>query len=656
MTLNFTPARILVIKLADIGDVLTATPALRALRQTYPQAMIDLLLTHHTQAVMQSSDLVDHLLPSDNFRFFSPREALQPDLLKEGWRVLRQVRRRGYDTIVVLHHLTTWAGALKYATIARASGAKVIAGLAPPGNRGRFLTHAVPDLGFGGRHEIDYWLAVVELLGAKTEDREMAMAVSEADRAWVELMLAINFAGPAARPPLVVIHPGSGDFSLARRWSAANFAAVADALCEEGAQIFLVGRPSDGTEAVLAAMRTRPVDLTGQTTLAQLVALLGRADLFIGGDSGVSHLAAASGAPMVAIFGPTNAAAWGPRGSRRSILQAAVPCGPCAYVGHEVGLRTGCPPRTCLKLIAPAQVLTVARQLLAHEEVDLPERVMGTKEETTPASEVAREAVPLRAGGQADVPQVDFPTATILGVRVHAVTFKETLATVEAFIAEGGLYQITTVNPEFIVTAQDDLVFRRIINRAALAFPDGTGVLMAARWLKQPPLAERIAGVDVVEALAALSALRGYRLYFLGAQPGVAERAITVLEARYPGMVVAGAFAGSPRAEDEEAMVAHIQAARPDILFVAYGAPHQDKWIARNMYRLPASVSIGVGGAFDFISGTTRRAPRWMQRIGIEWLHRLVQQPSRWRRIWNAVPRFVWLVWLARRKGVRRKE
>ena len=110
-------------------------------------------------------------------------------------------------------------------------------------------------------------------------------------------------------------------------------------------------------------------------------------------------------------------------------------------------------------------------------------------------------------------------------------------------------------------------------------------------------------------------------------------------------MVTVGTFAGSPRAEDEDEIVAKIQQANPDVIFVAYGAPNQDKWIARNMGRLPASVLIGVGGAFDFISGTSKRAPVWMQRAGLEWLHRFVQQPSRWRRIWNAVPRFLWLVW-----------
>jgi len=658
-----TPARILVVKLADIGDVLTATPALRALRQSYPLATIDLLLTHHTRPVMQYSKLVNRLIPSDNFRFFSLREALKPGLLREGLAVLRQIRRRGYDTVVILHHLTTWGGALKYATIAKASGARVVAGLDPGGKRGGFLTHAVSDAGFGGRHEIDHWLEVVGLVGAAPAGQEMELAVSEVDRAWIELVLALwgqdrllpsppNDYRSTGKSPLVVIHPGSGGFNPARRWSPANFARVADALSQEGAQVVLVGRPTDGTEAVLAAMETRPIDLTGQTTLHQLAALLQRADLFIGGDAGVTHIAAASGAPMVIIFGPTNAAAWGPVGPKRCVLQAEIPCGPCAYVGHTVGLRTGCSARTCLKLVTPAQVLAEAEKLLAGDKhLDRPPS--GTFQSgltTTPTTTVwPGRLKPMRVDYPAP-PYGEYYAANILGVRVHALTFVQAIALIEAFIANGQPHQITTVNPEFVVAAQKDALFRRIINRSALALADGIGVLNAARWLNQPALPERIAGVEVVEALAVLSAQKGYRLYFLGAQPGVAERTSAVLEGRYPGLATAGCFAGSPQAEDEELIVAKIQAARPDIIFVAYGAPNQDKWIARNMVRLPAAVLIGVGGAFDFISGGAKRAPGWVQRLGLEWLHRFLRQPSRWRRVWNAVPRFLWLVWLARRR------
>ena len=238
----------------------------------------------------------------------------------------------------------------------------------------------------------------------------------------------------------------------------------------------------------------------------------------------------------------------------------------------------------------------------------------------------------------------DLPVATILGVRVHAVTSVQTLGLIKQFIADGSPHQLTTVNPEFVVKAQKDAEFRRIINESALALPDGIGLIKAARLLGITPLPERVAGSDLVVKLAELSHLEGYRIFFLGAQPGVADRAIERLRSQFPNMKVVGAFAGSPALTENEAILERIFATRPQILLVAYGAPQQDKWIARNLDRLQTPVCIGVGGSFDFLAGVTRRAPARLQRLQLEWLHRLVMQPWRWRRIWNAVPVFVWLV------------
>jgi N-acetylglucosaminyldiphosphoundecaprenol N-acetyl-beta-D-mannosaminyltransferase len=230
----------------------------------------------------------------------------------------------------------------------------------------------------------------------------------------------------------------------------------------------------------------------------------------------------------------------------------------------------------------------------------------------------------------------------VLGVRVDTVTFDEVLARIETFIAEGRPHQLVTVNPEFVMSAQTDAEFRRIINASALALPDGVGVWWASRRAGRP-LPERIPGVDLVERLAALSAQQGYRLYFLGAMPGVADKAVAVLRARYPTLTVAGSYAGSPRLEEDEAIVARVRAASPHILLVAYGAPAQDRWIARNLERLKVPVCIGVGGSFDYIAGVHPRAPGWLRRLGLEWLHRLVTQPWRWRRM-LALPRFAWWV------------
>jgi N-acetylglucosaminyldiphosphoundecaprenol N-acetyl-beta-D-mannosaminyltransferase len=230
----------------------------------------------------------------------------------------------------------------------------------------------------------------------------------------------------------------------------------------------------------------------------------------------------------------------------------------------------------------------------------------------------------------------------VLGVRVDSVTFDEVLARIETFIAEGRPHQLVTVNPEFVMSAQTDAEFRHIINTSALALPDGTGVWWASRRAGRP-LPERIPGVDLVERLAALSAQHGYRIYFLGAMPGVADKAVAVLRARYPTLVVAGSYAGSPRLEEDGAIVARVRDASPHILLVAYGAPAQDRWIARNLERLKVPVCIGVGGSFDYIAGVHPRAPGWLRRLGLEWLHRLVTQPWRWRRM-LALPHFAWRV------------
>jgi N-acetylglucosaminyldiphosphoundecaprenol N-acetyl-beta-D-mannosaminyltransferase len=202
------------------------------------------------------------------------------------------------------------------------------------------------------------------------------------------------------------------------------------------------------------------------------------------------------------------------------------------------------------------------------------------------------------------------------------------------------------VNPEFVVAAQDDQLFRSILNKADLALPDGIGLLLAGRWLHQP-LRERVTGSDFVPRFAALAARMDYRPFFLGAAPGVAERAAAKLAQQYPGFCVADCYAGNPSPDEEDTIINRVRASQPDALFVAYGAPVQDYWISRNLTRLEVPLAMGVGGTFDFIAGIVPRAPIWVQRLGLEWLFRLVNQPWRWRRQ-VALLEFVRLVLIAR--------
>ncbi len=229
-------------------------------------------------------------------------------------------------------------------------------------------------------------------------------------------------------------------------------------------------------------------------------------------------------------------------------------------------------------------------------------------------------------------------SASILGVRVDDVTNGETIDLLESFIRSGRKHQVATVNPEFIMEAQRNPAFMRTLNNTSLSFPDGIGVIHASR-IYGVPFRERVAGVDVVENFAGVAAEKGYTFFFLGAAPGVADRAADILKSRHPGLSIVGTWGGSPSPEEEAGICERINAVRPDVLLVAYGAPRQDLWISRNLGRLSVSVAIGVGGTFDFITGKSVRAPGWMRSLGLEWLHRLVREPSRWRRM-LALPRF----------------
>jgi N-acetylglucosaminyldiphosphoundecaprenol N-acetyl-beta-D-mannosaminyltransferase len=240
-------------------------------------------------------------------------------------------------------------------------------------------------------------------------------------------------------------------------------------------------------------------------------------------------------------------------------------------------------------------------------------------------------------------------SVSILGVRVDDVTYDEALEHVERCLEAGGIHQIATVNVEFIMEARRNPVFRRVLAQTSLCVPDGVGVVWAARRQGRP-LRQRVAGVDLVERLTARGAERGWPIYFLGAAPGVAQKTATILARRYPGLKVAGCHAGSPRQEEEDEIVSWVRAACPEILFVAYGAPQQDLWIARTQARIGVPVALGVGGSFDFIAGVTQRAPHWVQRVGLEWLHRLLREPWRFKRQ-LAIPHFMLRVLLARGPG-----
>lgn len=350
-----TLERILVVRLADIGDVLTATPALRALRGRYPAAVLHLVTTPAAAKVVRPG-LVDRIV-------IAPRNlANHPAELPAVLALLRDLRAQRYDAVLFLHHLSSTAGVLKYRLLAATTGAPVLAGL--DNGRGGWLNRRVPDAGFGAQHEVSYALAVAALLDARLAATDPAALVAPYTPA--DAREAAGLLAPLGSRPRVALHSGSGGYALARRWDTAKWAALADALVQQqGAAIVLVGTPADGADAVQAAMTQPALNLAGRTSLPVLAALLAQCDLFLGADSGIMHLAAASGTPLVALFGPSNPAAWGPwtPTSPAAVVRLGLRCSPCSYVGQGVGLRAGCWHRSCMADLEPAQVLAALEEL-----------------------------------------------------------------------------------------------------------------------------------------------------------------------------------------------------------------------------------------------------------------------------------------------------
>jgi N-acetylglucosaminyldiphosphoundecaprenol N-acetyl-beta-D-mannosaminyltransferase len=232
----------------------------------------------------------------------------------------------------------------------------------------------------------------------------------------------------------------------------------------------------------------------------------------------------------------------------------------------------------------------------------------------------------------------------ILGVPVDILNMEAALDRMEQFITVGGFHQVATANTDFVTNSLSDPELRSILQTADLITPDGMPVVWASRLLRAP-LPERVTGADIVPKMAERAARHGWRIFLLGAKPDVARAAAARLETDYPGIQIVGCLSppSAPlEAMDDAPILAAILRARPDILLVAFGNPKQEKWIARHREQLrPIPICMGVGGTFDFLASQRRRAPRWMQRRGLEWLFRLLHEPSRlWKRYSRDLHRF----------------
>jgi N-acetylglucosaminyldiphosphoundecaprenol N-acetyl-beta-D-mannosaminyltransferase len=260
-------------------------------------------------------------------------------------------------------------------------------------------------------------------------------------------------------------------------------------------------------------------------------------------------------------------------------------------------------------------------------------------------------------------------TVEVLGVRLHDLTRREAAAEIVRLGGEGAKTYVVKPYSEFMPRARRDEQIRDILNGAALCLPDGAGILWAASYLSLPGgrlrallqfppsvaslvfrpsalrrrLREAMAGIDFTWEMLTALAEAGLSVYLLGGTAEESAGAARAIRRRLPSLTIVGVRDGYFRSSDADAVIEAINAVSPDVLLVAMGFPRQEQWIAGNLPRLNVHVAVAEGGSLSFISGATRRAPRWMRRAGLEWLFRLLRQPSRLRRQ-LALPVFVWLV------------
>jgi N-acetylglucosaminyldiphosphoundecaprenol N-acetyl-beta-D-mannosaminyltransferase len=224
------------------------------------------------------------------------------------------------------------------------------------------------------------------------------------------------------------------------------------------------------------------------------------------------------------------------------------------------------------------------------------------------------------------------PRISLFGIAIDNVTLDRAVDTIVQRVDEDAATQVSFVNADCVNIACRNPEYLEALRQSDLVFADGIGVRMAGKVLGQP-VRDNVNGTDLFPLLAAALEKTGKRVFLLGGRPGVAAGVVDWLAKNYPGVKVAGFRHGYFSPDEEAEVVEEIRSSGADLVLVALGAPRQELWIARNLAKLGAKVVIGVGGLLDFFSGRIPRAPRWVRKLGMEWCHRLWQEPNRlWRR------------------------
>lgn len=232
------------------------------------------------------------------------------------------------------------------------------------------------------------------------------------------------------------------------------------------------------------------------------------------------------------------------------------------------------------------------------------------------------------------------------GVEVSRVNMSDTLKEVDTIINNRKPSFVVAINPEKIMKATEDDKLRELLNSAAIQIPDGIGVVLASR-LNGGKIKSRVTGIDLMNNVCKLASEKGYKIFMLGAKPGVAAKAAELLKEKYESINIVGIIDGYFKSDEE--VVQKVHEVKPDIIFVALGSPKQEYWITKNMDILNVPLLMGVGGSFDVICGNIKRAPQWMCNLGLEWFYRLIKEPWRAKRMLS-LPVFLFKVVLERMK------
>ncbi|WP_073026083.1 WecB/TagA/CpsF family glycosyltransferase [Lutispora thermophila] len=232
-------------------------------------------------------------------------------------------------------------------------------------------------------------------------------------------------------------------------------------------------------------------------------------------------------------------------------------------------------------------------------------------------------------------------TVEIVGVNIDNITFQEAENICKEYLQQDKLKMIFTPNSELLVDAVKDPSFSHVLNSGDLIIPDGIGVVIASRFYGTP-LKEKVAGCELMNSLLEIAYTQERSVYFLGGKEGVAEEAAQKLSEKYPGINIAGYHHGYFDEDEEKEIIQEIISKKPDIIFVAMGAPRQEKWIYKHRDVLGAKIAIGVGGSLDILAGRAKRAPEFYQKAGLEWLYRLLKEPKRFFRMLK-LPKFILL-------------